>query len=559
MDCEFPVIEKLCEKESNIIFGSFGQPYSVKDYLKTRIQFPIKNYSFPTGFEDQEVIVIDLKTKIKSGSFIEGPEPTEPSALQAAPINQQINPRPIFMDTSRTSFDRILDHGGNFIIFADPQETIEYHSWSRNKGIQGKISLHNWSFLSLFTQNNFQTQKRFGKEVVIHEKSPLSENFLKKYISDVEYKCCFSSPRNFKQGIIPILKNKYQEIVAGIIPVNEKGKIFIFPHFTEKGQFLEDFIFDILPILSPHLFPSNISDWIKEKEYELPRILEIKDEIKKIKNEAQRQIQDKKIEIGIERKKQGFIQDLLTETGSQLVDSVQKVLQSIGFKKVVNMDKEESEKTNQRLREDLQIRDHQPILLIEVKGISGLPKDEDSLQVSKYLFPRAKELGTFELQGLSIINHQRNLPPVKRQDKKLFHEDILTNAKEQGFGLMTTWDLFKLARSFQKNNWKHEHIKDIFYQTERILPLPSHYQLLGIVDEIWKEAQAIGIKIENGYIQKGCKLAFEFANEFEEQEVTSLQLEGENQDKIDAGKVAGIKVSQINSFKKKIRVYKVVT
>lgn len=71
-------------------------------------------------------------------------------------------------------------------------------------------------------------------------------------------------------------------------------------------------------------------------------------------------------------------------------------------------------------REDLRIYDDSPILLVEIKGISGFPRDAAALQVAKYLAPRMREWQRTDIQGLSIINHQRNLPGLDRDNKTPF-------------------------------------------------------------------------------------------------------------------------------------------
>lgn len=51
-------------------------------------------------------------------------------------------------------------------------------------------------------------------------------------------------------------------------------------------------------------------------------------------------------------------------------------------------------------------------VLVEVKGINGMPKEADSLQVAKYLTPRMREWGRTDIRGLAIVNHQRHLPAL---------------------------------------------------------------------------------------------------------------------------------------------------
>jgi hypothetical protein len=53
-----------------------------------------------------------------------------------------------------------------------------------------------------------------------------------------------------------------------------------------------------------------------------------------------------------------------------------------------------------------------------------------ALQVWKYIAPRMKEWNRTDVQELAIINHQRNLPPLDRENIAPFLEDVLTNAQE---------------------------------------------------------------------------------------------------------------------------------
>lgn len=103
------------------------------------------------------------------------------------------------------------------------------------------------------------------------------------------------------------------------------------------------------------------------------------------------------------------------------------------------MDVDEELEPGQRKREDLQVQGSSPTLLIEIKGIAGLPSEHDAM----------REWQRTDVAGLSIINDQRHLPGLQRKGEP-FTDDVLTKANEQRFGLLTTWDLFRLLRSFIK-------------------------------------------------------------------------------------------------------------
>jgi len=163
-----------------------------------------------------------------------------------------------------------------------------------------------------------------------------------------------------------------------------------------------------------------------------------------------------------------------------------------------------------------------------------------------------------DIQGLAIINHQRNLPALDRDNNLPFRKDILTNAEEHQFGLITTWDLYRLIRSYIKLGWKHEHIKSLFYQVGRISPVPNHYEYIGTIEHFWPKASVVGVNIEEHELSIGDTIAFEFPIEFEEQKIRSLQVDKATVEKSNVGDLAGIQTHLTKEqARKKIRVYRI--
>jgi hypothetical protein len=133
----------------------------------------------------------------------------------------------------------------------------------------------------------------------------------------------------------------------------------------------------------------------------------------------------------------------------------------------------------------------------------------------------------------------------------------LTNAQEQGFGLLTTWDLFRLAHSYLKLGWKHEHIQALFYQNGRIEPIPKHYEFIGVVERFWEKVGAVGVRIEAAMLRVGNRIAFELPVEFEEQCVESLQVDKNPVSQAEVGMLAGIQTSlHKGQLKKGTRVFR---
>lgn len=131
--------------------------------------------------------------------------------------------------------------------------------------------------------------------------------------------------------------------------------------------------------------------------------------------EASRQrVRELEEQIEAEREPYAFLDDLLTGSGDVLVQAVIQAFRLLGFADVRDADAEAAGDKGPR-REDIRIVDARMPVLVETKGIAGLPSEEDALQVTKYLRPRMIEWDRTDVRGLAIINHQRNLPALDRE------------------------------------------------------------------------------------------------------------------------------------------------
>jgi hypothetical protein len=119
---------------------------------------------------------------------------------------------------------------------------------------------------------------------------------------------------------------------------------------------------------------------------------------------------------------------------------------------------------------------------------------------------------------LTIFNHQKNLPPLDRENKKTFRQTILDNAEGQGFGLLTTWELFRLTRNYLKHGWTHEQVREVFYRHGHIEPIPTHYEFIGVIEHFWEKAGGASQFCKNtkmrSLIQEGFKNDNQYLNNF---------------------------------------------
>jgi hypothetical protein len=202
-------------------------------------------------------------------------------------------------------------------------------------------------------------------------------------------------------GWLPLATNKYGAPVSGAIIQNRRLKILIFPIVTNQASFLCELFDSVLPELVPHLFPEHVgAKWVEDPRYELTNIVALKEKILEVEASARKETEMLTQAIVAERAKMSFQHDLLRETGDKLVAAVKTALAAVGFKSV--MDSDQLVQPGGRRREDLQIHDRSPVLLVEIKGIGGLPPDHDAIQVGKYIAPRMKEWNRTDVTGISL-------------------------------------------------------------------------------------------------------------------------------------------------------------
>jgi hypothetical protein len=221
------------------------------------------------------------------------------------------------------------------------------------------------------------------------------------------------------------------------------------------------------------------------------------------------------------------------------VQAVIKSLKRLGFEKVVDVDAEaERQGDPGERREDIQVHDRSPVLVIDVKGVQGRPDDDESMQAHKHALMRMREWARTDVQALTIINHQRHLPPRER-DQKAYRDQIIENAKQLHCGLMTAWDLFRLLRNAEKLDWPPEVVLPVFYRVGRIEPIPEHYQEIGRIIKVWKNA--FGIRPVMA-ISVGTRLAVELGDAFLEFNVESLQISNKPVETCPPGSDCGVQL-----------------
>jgi len=525
----------------NAVSASFGTPYTKpnNNYLPV-----IPNDHLPDDYTEQEVIIIDLTLSEKIIPYppgdIKGAERENYLWIQSK--QDKIDPRPVAMDNVKYDFDRILIHGGLFVIFAQPRFNQEVF---RHKGtsivLNSRNFLNNWDFLS--RSKNLPIEKDSGREISVLDGDTQIFSFLRKNITSAQYTTNFGSAKNMPTAREPILINKFGDCVSELLtPIEDSnGKILILPQMLKKPEIVKTLLKEVLPEISPHLFPYAESiNWVTKDEYEISSVNEYKSDKIAVQKDTQKKLEELDKLIEKERNKYSFVQEILTATGEELVVDIKKCLELIGFKKVVNVDEKiQGKNTAKQKQEDLQVLDKSPVLLIEIKGLTGVPQEADIMQVFKYVSRRMRELDRTDVRGIFIVNHQRNLPPLSRG--KAFAQQQEKDAKSNDITILTSWDLFLLIKGAIKWGWDHKIIREFFYQAGRTSRVPSIYKPLGKVVRYYDKKGVIEIEIAENELHKGQHIGYITPTGYLEETVSSLQVKGQDVKEATPSQIADIK------------------
>jgi len=521
----------------NVTAGTFGRPYKVGKY--SGYQPVIAKASLP-NYTEQEIIIVDLATD-EPADGPAGEKHTADGELDwwCKCSRGVIDPRPRTMRLAKDSFDRILQTGGVFVVFADcltGQEFLWARSGPHALYDQRDLKADIWDFLDDF--QNLGVERDHGTEMQPTRTDAVLGGLVADHLQGGQFFCVLRPRFKWNDNTTVLALNKFKASV-GVAHYHKNGAaVIVLPQIARKPEFLLRLVQECLPAIAPNLFPHiQKGRWTDRPEYELPKVLELRAEQLRVEERAKAEIAVLEKKLENERSANGWLHDLLTGTDVQLVSAVKKALAVIGFSKVIDID-EERDREGKSRREDLQIDDQSPTLVVDVKGISGFPSDDDALQAEKHAAIRMRELKRTDIISLSIINHQRHIPPLDRENSMPFRQELLDAALERSLGLISAWDLYRLVRNKQRHVWRSEDVKPLFCRAGRIEAVPEHYQYVGKIAKAWTEK--FGVVIEQVELRVGDRVAVELPIEFEEVAVESIRVKNQNVEHAKVGDPTGI-------------------
>lgn len=515
------VVATLNSRWSDVVVGSLGRPYEVE---KASGYAPVINHDMLSGHKECEVIIADFTLNIEHRSPGEKHRPDGEMDLWAKMDLGYIDNRGLTAIREREALERIIRQGGVAIVFSDyapPHHVVESMVDYKNKLMPGNnVSLCVWNLIAPLEY--LQIASDHGSTMTAVGSSSLSK-LVEKYLPGSEFTCTLKS-RYPDDRWTTLAINKYEECVSAALEKEGRLVALVVPQLSNKAAFLDELLTTVLPEYLPDLFPGiAMGAWTHRPEYELPRVAELRSERIRIEEETRTKIAALDDQIDAEKTENGWIHDLLTETGDELVNAVKRALSEMGFRKIVDVD-EIRDQAKQSRREDLRIEDRHPVLVVDIKGIGGRPTDEDATQANKHALIHSRESKNPEVQGLSIINHERHMPPLERDNAMPFREELLTVADETSLGLMTSFDLYRILVNMRRWKWVPDDVTPLLYARKRISVVPTHYEFIGTVAGIWPKANAFGVVIENGVVTVGDALAIEGPIYFEELPVQSIRV-----------------------------------
>jgi hypothetical protein len=535
IDLPSTVERTLRDKGFNVTPGTLGRPYRVK---KTSAYLPLIGTGDVPRPTEQEIIVIDLNF----GELADAPtgakhRPDGELDLWAKCDEGFLDPRVRPAMSLRKPFDRILDSGGAFVVFADAKTDIDMIVARNEYDKVRDVTEDVWHILADLSDMTVVADE--GREMLAASGNSPLVRLLAPFLDDGNFTCTLQHGYRYEDPWVPLALNKFGDVIAFARARSTNGTVIVVPQIRDKAGFLTELLTTTLPEIAPHLFPDiEQARWTHRPEYELPPVVELKAQQQEIVRRAKEEIQRIEAKLAEARMENGWMHNLITGTDTQLVDAVEDALAALGFSSILDIDAERDREGKSR-REDLQIDDQRPTVVVDIKGIGGYPSDEDGLQAGKHASIRMREQGRTDIVGLSIINHQRYLPPLDRENAMPFRQELIDSAQEMGMGLLTAWDLYKLVRNFARLGWRHENVKPLFYQNGRIFPVPGHYQFIGTVAKAWTDK--LGVVISQGELQVGDRIAVEFPIDFEEAPVDSIHVKDLSVERAKMGEPAGLR------------------
>lgn len=537
IDLSDDIVDELRKAGVNITTGTLGDKVKVPNMGRGSGHYMLLNFEFPNNLHEYDIIIIDLNNfktidyKPEDHTRTVHTGKTSISLLSSFP-ETLFDPRPMGSFILRNLINEITNREFLVLAFSSSSYDIDYEpveisdgGYPERQGIQ-KHNIYNfWDYVPTSTP-------KYGKELIIETAIPDLSALLEKYKNGSIYNQTFHHPQRWtaEGGIdddryLPLATNMNGDIVS-LLEASENRNLIVLPQIKDKPNFLLEFLSKIAPSLYPTLFPySTTFNWKKEQEYWLPNLSELLKEKDKIKEEFEKKTVELEKKISDNENKFSFLHDIISETGENLTNALVKYLKWLEFPNVEKYDKK-NESTG-ALEEDIQVKIDEGLLIIECKGIGGTSTDSDCSQISKIKHRRSKERGRFDVYALYIVNHQRYLPPLKRQNPP-FTEHQKQDAINDERGLLSTWQLFNLYFDIENGIISKQEARKLILSHGPVEFRPIGLTYVYEPTEIFNEGKVCIVNIINLTLKTKDELLIEKNGKFQKAVILDIQDNGKS-------------------------------
>lgn len=553
---------KLLETNGfNIYSGTLGKKVNVPNSTKKENHQLLLNFDFPSNLHEFDIIILDLESDTKIPYNVEDHVLKDHTGKSAVAILSSypetvFDPRPLSSLILNTRLSLIGKKPHIIIAFTVDSYDIEYETIRITERYPERQGVKKYNIYSFAGHAPLSTPKH-GKEMTVSVGREDLKKLLESHLKKTTYNQTFYHPTILDANkqipnpdIFPLIKNSSGDIVS--LCVNkENAIIFYFPQIENKGDFLNSFLTRIAPDLMPELFPfSTTFSWKESQDYWLPKHKDLQEQLTKIQIEYDKKIKTKELEIISNKEKHSFLHEILTETGDKLVDALIQYFMWLGFTKINKIDDEKAE--SKILEEDLQIELSNGLLIIECKGIGGTSTDADCSQISKIKHRRCKERGKFDVFALYIVNHQRYLPPLNRQNPP-FTDNQKQDAIYDERALLSTWQLFKAYIEIESGILQKEDVQCDLLKVGYIEFLPKNLVLIDEPQEIFKDGEVCVVNVTNMELNISDEILVEKDGVFQKNIIEGIQLNDKQVSSANNGEL-GLKLK--SKIKKKSKLWK---
>jgi hypothetical protein len=251
-------------------------------------------------------------------------------------------------------------------------------------------------------------------------------------------------------------------IATGPPTRRDVGRVLILPDYGENVEVLDLLLSEVLPDLSPHLFPFRHDlAWLKERDFRHPTVPTLEQQKVKVQSEAAEQVADLDRQIDALDESERFLQEMLTTDGDVLKAAVKACLDAlfraagVADAEVVDVDPDPADRGGERpRREDLRVEWAAHVTLINVSGREKFFRQTSINQVAEHerRYLSATKLPVTQVHSLLIanFNYGEGIDPRKRGD--IFGSGT-AEARERlvssGYGALGTYDLYRVFRAAQ--------------------------------------------------------------------------------------------------------------